>query len=273
MLPETFQFSQGKLQDYVDCPRRFELRHVLMQPWPALITESPGEFEEHQRRGAQFHRLVQQHTLGLHPGQLDPTIRDPTIRRWWRKYLEHPPPGLPEKVRRAEVVVTAPLADYRLLAKFDLLAVEPAHQLIIVDWKTVLKRPSRSVLRQRLQTRLYRYLAVEATAAFNGGQRPQPDQVRMVYWFAASEDVTESFDLDATQFRQERDYLIDLIAQIVARREPDWDLTTDTHRCRFCRYRSFCERDVRPGFLSELDDDPESDDWEIDLEQIAEVVF
>ena len=64
-LPERFQFSQNSLQDYVDCPRRFQLRYVLMQPWPGLITESPFDFEQHWRRGRDFHHLAHQHALGI----------------------------------------------------------------------------------------------------------------------------------------------------------------------------------------------------------------
>ena len=70
-LPDLFQFSQGKLQDYVDCPRRFQLRYVLMQPWPALVVEPPDEAELQMRRGSDFHRLAQQQALGLEPERLE----------------------------------------------------------------------------------------------------------------------------------------------------------------------------------------------------------
>ena len=101
-LPDTFQFTQAKLQDYADCPRRFQLRYVLMQPWPALITGRPGEFESYLQRGADFHRLAHQHVLGVEPERLEQTIHDPDLLRWWHTYLEHPPADLPDAVRRAE---------------------------------------------------------------------------------------------------------------------------------------------------------------------------
>ena len=44
-LPPTFQFSQNSLQDYVDCPRRFQLRYLLRQPWPAVESEPLSEYE------------------------------------------------------------------------------------------------------------------------------------------------------------------------------------------------------------------------------------
>ncbi len=66
-LPDTFQFSQSSLQDYVDCPRRFQLRHILMQPWPALLTEDSHRFDHHVQRGRDFHRLAHQYALGIAP--------------------------------------------------------------------------------------------------------------------------------------------------------------------------------------------------------------
>lgn len=273
MLPDDFQFSQAKLQDYVDCPRRFQLRYVLMQPWPALITEPAAEAEQHMQRGADFHRLAHQHALGLAPEHLAATIHDPVLAQWWQTYLAHPPAGLPEAIRRAEVVVAAPHAGHRLLAKFDLLAVEPGERLVVVDWKTVLRRPRRAALSRRLQTYVYRFLAVEAGAAFNGGQRPKPEQVEMVYWFANDGGATERFPYDAGQHAAAGEYLADLVARIAAHGDPVWPLTPDERACRFCNYRSLCERGVRAGFLEDLEDDLEVPEVEIDLEQVAEVEF
>jgi hypothetical protein len=273
LLPDTFQFTQGKLQDYVDCPRRFQLRYVLMQPWPALITDSPGDLEQHMQRGADFHRLAHQHNLGLDPQALANTIHDETLARWWHIYLAHPPSGLPVTSHYAEVVVAAPLRGYRLLAKFDLLAVEPGERLVVVDWKTVLKPPSRAILAKRMQSRTYRYLCVETGATFNRGQRPRPEQVEMVYWFAADNGATQHFPYEAHQHSADHDYLSNLIAEITARQESIWPLTTDERLCRFCNYRSLCERGVKAGLLEELDDDPEPIEPEIDLEQVAEIAF
>lgn len=272
-LPDTFQFTQAKLQDYDDCPRRFQLRYVLMQPWPALITGQPGEYDRHVARGRDFHRLAHQYTLGLDPGRLEETIHDPILLQWWKTFLENPPAGLPTALRRAEVVVAAPLGGFRLMARFDLLAAEPGERLVLVDWKTVLKPTLRSVLSRRLQTRVYRYLAVEAGAAFNGGRPPQSHQIEMVYWFAPSVGRTESFPYDAEQHAAGRQSLVDLIAEVAAHRGATWPLTPDERRCRFCNYRSLCEREVKPGFLEDLEEDLDAPELEIDLEQIAEIEF
>jgi hypothetical protein len=271
-LPPTHTFSQSQLQDYVDCARRFQLRYLLAQPWPDLIVDVPGEAELHQQRGAELHHLIRQHVLGLDPESLAATIHDPVLAGWWQTYLHHPPPDLPVTIRRAEIALTAPLAGFRLLAKYDLLAVEPGTRFVVVDWKTSSQPARRSELARRLQTRVYRFLAVEAGANTVGGRPPRPEQVEMVYWFASS-GASERFPYDAEQHAADRAYLAGLIGQIVGRRQPIWELTADERRCRVCNYRSLCERRVRPAFLTDLEDEPALLEPEFDLEQIAEIEF
>ncbi len=273
-MPSPIQFSQASLQDYADCPRRYQLRFELMQPWPALLSGSPLGAEQHLRRGADLHRLLHQHTLGIETLQLAAAIEsDPHLERWWQTYLAHPPADLPSTVRRPEAVLSAPIANDRLVARFDLLAVEPGRRLVIVDWKTTLRRPARSALAQRLQTRVYRYLTVKAGADINAQGQVEPDQVEMMYWFCEFDGVTERFPYDADQFAADESYLTALVREITSRRESIWPLTPCEDHCQLCNYRSLCERRAMPAFLGELEDDPESELPEIDIEQVAEVAF
>jgi hypothetical protein len=145
--------------------------------------------------------------------------------------------------------------------------------LVIVDWKAVRKRPPRDTLARRLQTRVYRTLAVEAGAAFFGGQPPAPEQIEMCYWFANDHGRVEHFAYDAAQHAADRAYLAGLIEEIAARQAKIWPLTPDVKQCRFCSYRSLCERGVAPGFFGDLEDDLEPQPLAIDLEQIAEIEF
>jgi len=64
-IPDNFAFSQHNLQDYVDCPRRFELRYLKKLAWPAIQSEPVLAIERHMQLGERFHRMVQQHQSGL----------------------------------------------------------------------------------------------------------------------------------------------------------------------------------------------------------------
>ena len=197
-LPEHFMFSQTSLQNWLTCRRRFQLLYLQQLAYPAPETSDQLTFEQHMANGEQFHHLVHQHQAGIAPEVLEQHIENEAVQVWWERYLSGGLDGLP-KQREAEVQLTAPLGDYRLVAQYDLLAVEPGERVVIVDWKTAQKRPRREHLQQRMQTLLYPYLMVEGGAYYNGGQPIQPEQVEMVYWFTNFPLQPERFQYDAAQ--------------------------------------------------------------------------
>jgi CRISPR/Cas system-associated exonuclease Cas4 (RecB family) len=274
-LPPDFQFSQGSLQDYVDCPRRFQLRYVQRVAWPALEAMPVLEHERYLQQGAAFHRLVHQHLMGLPARRLSRMVNDDDLRRWWRNYLETRPTDLPS-ARYPEVLLSAPAGDYRLVAKYDLVAVDPGERAVIVDWKTSRRRPERERLAERLQTKVYPYLLVHAGAHLNGDQPVQPGQVEMVYWFADAPADPERFTYDAAHYQADEEYLTKLIEEIANLDDDGWYLTSQERHCRFCRYRSLCQRGVAAGRFDEADDDLEPGDnldFDLDFEQVAEIEY
>ena len=275
VLPSDFQFSQSSLQNYVDCPRRFQLRYLQRLAWPAVEAEPPLENERHLQQGAAFHRLVHQHVLGIAPERLSSLVTEEDLRRWWHNYLAAAPADLPT-LRYPEVVLSAPVGGHRLVAKYDLIAVDAGRQAVIVDWKTSRKRPGRKWLAGRLQTRVYLYLLVRAGSYLNGGQPLQPEQVGMVYWFADFPANPERFTYDAAQYEADGAYLASLIEEIKSLGDGDFPLTTQEQRCRYCPYRSLCQRGVKAGTFEEAEEEAEpGNDFDIfpDFEQIAEIEY
>ncbi len=59
-LSKDFIFSANNLQDYLDCPRRFELKHIHKLSWPAIISQPVREMEYKIRMGNRFHQLAYQ---------------------------------------------------------------------------------------------------------------------------------------------------------------------------------------------------------------------
>ncbi len=294
-LPIDFQFSQGSLQDYVDCPRRFQLRYLLRLAWPAVEAEPALENERHLQQGTAFHRLAHQHILGLSPERLSSMVTDEDLSRWWRNYLESAPVD-PAGLRYPEVALSATVNGHRLVAKYDLIAIGPVpspsallrvdsaegpgQRAAILDWKTSRKRPRRKWLAKSLQTRVYPYLLVRAGSHLNEGKPFQPEQVEMVYWFANFPEDPERFPYDAAQYDADGDYLASLVEEIKGAGHPpeddDFPLTTQERRCRYCPYRSLCQRGVRAGPFDESETETEEDsDFGIalDFEQIAEIEY
>jgi CRISPR/Cas system-associated exonuclease Cas4 (RecB family) len=279
-LPPEFHFSQGSLQDFVDCRRRFQLRYLLHQSWPAVPSEPVLEAERFMQQGGRFHRMLQQHLLGLPAERLAPLAQEDNLSRWWENYLRFSQEGGLQALSGAgaryypEITLNAPLGSYRLLAKLDLLTVDPNGRALILDWKTARKRPRRPWLAERLQTRVYPYLLIQAGAFLNAETPFQPEQVEMVYWFAEYPDQPERFPYTASVFQADRDFLVELAASISVLEDDDYPRTTVVRRCEYCIYRSLCERGVKAGSLDGLDNFGEDEQEPfIDFEQTLEIEY
>lgn len=270
-LPPDFQFSQSLLQDYVDCPRRFQLRHLRRLAWPAVESEPFLEHERHLRQGAAFHRLVWQHLSGLDLGALSATALEPDLARWWSTYQEHSPTRLPGRLY-PEAVLSGSVGGFRLVARYDLLALEPGGQAVIVDWKTGPTRPSDRWLEGRLQTVVYRYLLVEAGGSLTDGVPPEPDGVRMVYWFPEHPTDPATLPYDSHRHAADARYLERLVGEIASREEEGLPQADDPRRCAFCSYRSLCARGQQAGWRPP-DEDDSSEEIILDFEQVAEIAF
>ena len=141
------------------------------------------------QQGARFHRIVQQHRLGLPVERLAPLAQEADFSPWWENYLGFSQGGgLQAGWRRCDLLSRdhphRPPGRSPPAAKFDLLAVTPQGRALILDWKTSRKRPRRQWLADRLQTRVYPCLLIQAGAFLNAGKPFLPEKVEMVYWFA-----------------------------------------------------------------------------------------
>lgn len=268
-VPAGFSFSQSSLQDYSDCPRRFQLRYVDQLHWPAVETEPVLEIERRQREGQVFHRLVQQHLIGIPAERLAPYAQSPDLYRWWENYLAYKFDFF-DFTKHTELTLTSPVGIYRLTAKYDLIAVRPGMQAIIYDWKTYHKRPRNEWMAVRWQTRVYRVMLIQAGAQLNNGTPFLPEQTGMVYWFAEHPNEPARFTYKQPQFNRDWEALTRLIDEIGKRR--DFPLTEEEQICAYCPFRSYCDRGTTGGKKDELVD-TELSETDINYEQIAEIEY
>ncbi len=265
----------------MDCAQRFKLRYLDRLSYPAPETEPTVENEKHQQEGEYFHRLIQQHLIGIPAEQISKFANTANLQRWWDNF-QHAPElsALREMIENGkkdlsklypEATLSAPLGNYRLLAKYDLIALQDG-KAIIYDWKTYRKRPRNEWLAARMQTRVYRALLVQAGAHLNGGKPFEPEQIEMVYWFPDFPEDPARFPYTSAQFQRDWDTLLKLSEEVAS--ASSYPLTEDRQKCLFCTYRSYCERGIRAGDVEQAEAEMEAEElFDVNFEQIGEIAF
>jgi hypothetical protein len=276
---QNFLFSQSSLQDFSDCPRRFQLRYLEHVSWPAVESEPILEKERLMALGSNFHRLVHQLLSGVPAEQIQDSIDDDQLLHWWknmRSFLAL----LEGATLIPESSFSIPLQGNRLTAKIDLLAHRESENIIIVDWKTSRKKAPRAILQSRLQTRVYPFVLAEVGHVQGNKSSINPDQIEMLYWFPAEPESPEKFHYSSSQFSDDQQVLLDLVDRIITmsanRDRAGFPLTADERQCQFCIYRSLCGRGVNAGSFEQKFDSLYLSQDTIPLDeydQIAEIEY
>jgi hypothetical protein len=248
-------FSQSSLQDYADCPRRFQLRYMQQMPWPAIEAEPPAEVEARQRAGQDFHQLIHRYLLGLATPDLEQTIQSAQVTRWWSNFLRAKP-DLHGWASRSELALSCAVGQHRLVAKYDLIAFRD-DRAVIYDWKTWARRPTDSWLASRWQTRVYRALLVKGAPAINEGLSLRPESLSMVYWFAEFPEEPAVLNYDFAQWESDWAGILETIGEILDQER--FPMTANRRMCRFCVYRSHCDRGGPAAMWEEAVDEPSSE--------------
>jgi len=281
MPPILTALSQSSLQDYVDCARRFKLRYIDRLSYPAVESEPVLENEKHLQEGEYFHRLAQQYLIGIPSEPIGKLANTPNLQRWWENFITSKDltslrlhSGVLRKNLAGlypEFTLSTPLGSFRLLAKYDLIAIEN-DKVTIYDWKTYRKRPRNEWLAARMQTRVYRALLVNAGAHLNNGKAFEPEQIEMVYWFADFPNDPARFTYTSAQYQRDWDLLLKLADEIKS--ASDFPLTEDTAKCLYCSYRSYCQRGVKAVDVDQAEAETEAEElFDVNFEQIGEIAF
>ena len=269
--PKGFSFSQSSLQEYSDCPRRFRLRYIEQLHWPALETEPVLENERRQVEGKIFHRLIQQHLLGLPIDKLSRLANTPKLNLWWKNF-QLTELDLSDYTQSIEATLSCPIGDHRLIAKYDLIAIKPLQKAMIFDWKTYAKRPRDEWMVTRWQTRIYRAILAKAGAHLNNDHLIEPEQIEMIYWYADFPSDPTRFTYNTEQFTRDWSLIEKVVNEISFTKE--FPMTDDENTCRFCAYRSYCARGQQAGILDGPEEEFESDPtFDVNFEQLGEIEF
>ena len=269
-LPENFSFNQQNLQDYVDCTRRFYLRHIQKLEWPAIESEPVREQESLLQLGQQFHLMVQQNFAGVPAEAITDSTGDPELLFWWQEFNALKINYLPG-LKYCEVLYSVPFASYRLVAKFDLLIIEAEKKATIYDWKTSQHPPKRTTLQSRLQTKVYPLVLSLVSASSKVMSAIDAEKIQMIYWYPDPLISPIQFDYSNSQMQEDSSYIAGLINEISNRPIDSFEKTSQESRCKFCRYRSLCERGLQAGDISKSEESIDTNDtiFDIDFDQIS----
>lgn len=248
LLADNFIFSQNSLQNYVDCKRRFYLKEILQLQWPVLESEPTRMQEERTALGAEFHLLCNQYFSGVPELAIRESLESPEILQWWDAFIRL---GLlPTPQLRPEKAITVPFLDYRLTVHYDLLSSDQDEHYIIYDWKTNLKQPQRATLGKRMQTIIYPMVLQMFCEIKNTGNS-RPENIKMIYWYTVFPEHPIEFQYDQATYTSQKSELANLITEITRNGMDDFYLTEKLWHCKFCQYRSYCNRGEKAGEFTE----------------------
>jgi len=248
MYKKPFLFSASMLQDYQDCQRRFELKYVLKQTWPSIPMAPIQEYELHMLRGRQFHFLIHQYFAGIPPAKIKSAVNDDTLLKWFNLFLSHFN-KFPFKDIHSEIRLSANLGNHTIVAIYDLVAQLKSGQIEIYDWKTSLHKPNPDIYHSKMQSSIYPYVLMENLKfLFPNVDTNQFQKISMIYWFPEFPNAAVCMDYEDVNHTENSELLTALLDQIEEKiTGSQFPMTLDKNLCKFCQFRSLCNRGVHAG--------------------------
>ena len=131
-----------------------------------------------------------------------------------------------------------------------------------------------------MQTRVYPFILAQAGGQLNAGVKLAPENIEMAYWFSNFPAAPIKFQYSKEKFDGDKAYITQLVDEISNLDDGDFQKTENVGRCRYCIYRSLCNRGVNAGSLDDLESElepeflqEEASDFDLDFDQIAEIEF
>lgn len=236
-LPER-HMSAHALSIFNYCPLRFRFRYIDNLQWSRIWSTSPEERKAIER-GENFHLMARRYYAGLDPAQ----VADPLEQRQLEHWLSLLQGFLPRSFDREfhpELELRLNRPEMRLLAKFDLVVVDPDGRGTIFDWKTERRFPRRTYLANSMQTLVYRYMLCAAAGAYSPRGRFKPDEVSMIYWNPLFPERWERMTYSESQFEKDETRLQSLINTILRTPPDGFPATSNEKACLHCEYRPIC---------------------------------
>ncbi|MFS8856181.1 PD-(D/E)XK nuclease family protein [Synechococcus sp. H55.2] len=242
---EQVNLSASALALLDHCPRLFRYVYLERLIWPAA---NASEHELEQRRGRQFHRLVEWHSRGR---QVEPRLSalDETVRQWWQVFLASPH-AHPQGRVLAELPLWQRIEGFKLMARLDRLVITPG-SLHIVDWKTERQRPPDEQLAQDWQVRLYPLLLSGVADQLLLEGPFQPEQVQLTLWYVQHPQQPFYRRYSAAAYERDLAHLKATLHHLRQLEAQNFPMTPHTERCGSCLFCSRCHGLMPQGIPSQ----------------------
>ena len=241
----------SRLQDYVDCQRKFELKHILKIKWPAIECKPYNDYERNIVDGQHFHQLIHQHQVGLPLDLLQYQAQALDMVKWWNAYLSFITQFELPSMRYPEYRLSTIYNEHIIIGQYDLLAIDPEVRMVIVDWKTSTHKTSIARQMERIQSRFYPFLFISAGKPLNINNEIRPESIEMIYWYANFPAQLIHLKYSSENYHQDQLFFDNLLEEIIYKKPGQFLLTGNHKFCLNCSYQSFCDRGSSAGPLSE----------------------
>jgi RecB family exonuclease len=230
--------SAAALSTYQNCPLRFRYRYVDNLYWSRQWGSSPEE-RKALERGQNFHLMARRYYAGLDPAEVADPVEQTELEGWMH-LLEGFLPRTFDRQYYPELDLRLNRPDLKLVAKFDLVVVDPDGRATIFDWKTESRLPQRKYLEKSAQTLVYRYMLCTAGGQYSPRGRFKPEEVSMVYWHPQHPQRWYRLEYSEAQYQQDEQHIQNVVTQIMRTPREMFLATSDEGACRRCEYQMIC---------------------------------
>lgn len=234
---EEFYFSQSALEAFAQCRLKFKKRYLDGLYWSRKELLPPEQLEALEK-GIAFHLLAQRYFSGLTTGVEQ--VRGGELELWLRR-LENLVSLNPEIRFLPEYQLKINGHSGRIVAKYDLLCLEPQGQITIYDWKTDKRPLAKEKLAKSWQTIIYPYLIIEAGVSLTGNPI-SPGQVKMVYWNPLYPENLVEFPYSQEIYQQDKALIQGIIREICSLEQSGFSPTSQWKICQNCEYSYLCQK-------------------------------
>jgi len=273
---QSLQLNQSSLQDYLDCPRRFQLKVIEGLSWPAAYSEPIEVFEKSTRIGNRFHLICQQFFSGVDPVLIENSLSDPVLQEMWDNFLPYGESLLQYRLY-PEPLLSISFLEHKLIAKYDLIVEVNPKQYLIIDWKTTANKPPRSKLGKRLQTHLYPFIFSQSGNDLFLDNSISPAFIEMRYWYPLSSEHEEIFPYSDEKNAKVKTDLEQILSKIITSisERTKFHLTDDKSSCQYCVFRSLCNRGSTAGSFEKYPPIEHEDLTyvQFDIDQVSEINY